>query len=41
MLKVYLLRVRVEYDKKNLTMEDLLIKTSSIETEMPKYLKNF
>ena len=34
-------KVRVEYDKKNLTMEDLLIKTSSIETEMPKYLKKF
>ena len=34
-------KVRIEYDKKNLTMKDLLIKTSSIETEMPKYLKNF
>ena len=34
-------KVRVEYDKKNLTMKDLSIKTSSIETEMPKYLKNF
>ena len=34
-------KVRIEYDKKNLTMKDLSIKTSSIETEMPKYLKNF
>jgi NADH dehydrogenase len=34
-------KVRVEYDKKNLTIKDLSIKTSSIETEMPKYLKNF
>ena len=34
-------KVRVEYDKKNLTMKDLSIKTSSIETEMPKHLKNF
>ena len=34
-------KVRVEYDKKNLTMKDLSIKTSSIETEMPKYLNNF
>ena len=34
-------KVKVEYDKKNLTMKDLSIKTSSIETEMPKYLKNF
>ena len=34
-------KVRVEHDKENLTMEDLLITTSSIETEMPKYLKNF
>ena len=34
-------KVRVEYDKKNLTMKDLSINTSSIETEMPKYLKNF
>ena len=34
-------KVRVKYDKKNLTMKDLSIKTSSIETEMPKYLKNF
>ena len=34
-------KIRVEYDKKNLTMKDLSIKTSSIETEMPKYLKNF
>ena len=34
-------KVKVEYDKKNLTMKDLSIKTASIETEMPKYLKNF
>ena len=34
-------KVRIEYDKKNLTINDLSIKTSSIETEMPKYLKNF
>ena len=34
-------KVRIEYDKKNLTIKDLSIKTSSIETEMPKYLKNF
>ena len=34
-------KVRIEYDKKNLTMKDLSINTSSIETEMPKYLKNF
>ena len=34
-------KVRIEYDKNNLTMKDLSIKTSSIETEMPQYLKNF
>ena len=34
-------KVRVEYDKENLTMEKLSIKASSIETEMPKFLKNF
>ena len=34
-------KVRVEYDKENLTMEKLSIKASSIETEMPKLLKNF
>ena len=34
-------KVRVEYDEKNLTMDDLSINSSSIETEMPKYLKNF
>ena len=34
-------KVRVEYDEKNLTMENLSIKVSSIETEMPKFLKNF
>ncbi len=34
-------KVRVEHNRENLTMEDLSITTSSIETEMPKYLKNF
>ena len=34
-------KVSIEHDKKNLTMEDLSITTSSIETVMPKYLKNF
>ena len=34
-------KVRVEYDKENLTMEKLSIKASSIETVMPKFLKNF
>ena len=34
-------KIKVDYDKKNLSIEDLSIKTSSIETEMPKYLKNF
>ena len=34
-------KVKVEYDKENLTMEKLSIKASSIETVMPKFLKNF
>ena len=34
-------KVRVEYDKENLTIEKLSIKASSIETVMPKFLKNF
>ena len=34
-------KVRVEYDKENLTMEKLSIKASSIETVMPKFLKKF
>tara|TARA_Y100001968_G_scaffold25217_2_gene19740 strand:+ start:2394 stop:3308 length:915 start_codon:yes stop_codon:yes gene_type:complete len=34
-------KVRVEYDKNNLTLEDLSINPISIETEMPKYLENF
>ena len=34
-------KVRVEYNKENLTMEKLSIKASSIETVMPKFLKSF